>query len=184
MAKGTGTTKSVGSKTTSMSRTATVDKNVEMFIARAEAQGFTIDAAQKAEILKGTTFTPDKLTKEQDDAVYFYTDEGYGDIANHPTRKDIREKIAIIDSAFKPADKDYYLYRGHRTGRDTNKGYTSLTSDPSKAADFANYSAGGTVSLLRIPKGTPIIKYGGTEKEILLPRGTNIKRFRIAHYVK
>lgn len=88
------------------------------------------------------------------------------------------EKVKILDSCFRPAEKDIVVYKGWIAGELRNsKGYCSTSVLPNFASNFSSRSGG--LGAFLIPKGTPILRISMREDEILLPRNFNIKKHRV-----
>lgn len=120
-------------------------------------------------------------TQEQKDVMNEYARNSYRineAAASSSPSAEMKEKIRVLDSCFRPAEKDIIVYKGwFRGDLENSKGYASTSVLPTFARRFA--SASGGIAAFRIPKGTPIIRISMREDEILLPRNFNIKKYRI-----
>lgn len=96
-------------------------------------------------------------------------------LSSYPLSETQTETIKEINNLLLQSklDKGCIVYRGTKDNPYDNKGYISTSTSPIVAADF------GKIKAYYIPKGVHALWIGGEEKELLLPIGTNIKRYEI-----
>ena len=128
-----------------------------------------------------------KYTQDEADALTYYSGHiGYDRINKALNGKGTlsakdQDAIAKIDKAMQKTKlkKDTVVFRGiDREDSGTWKGYVSTSRSVYDADKFRNETK--HLHAYLIPKGTPVAYiYGAGEDEYLLPRGFNLKKYRI-----
>jgi hypothetical protein len=124
------------------------------------------------------------LTSAEEKAVNIYTSKEYqkinGDLRSGKMDAKTKAVVDKMDSALKNnvLKRDVIVYRGTNGEFGVDKAYTSTSTNPLTAGNFAR---GGQAKIRAyvIPKGTHAIVVGGGEGEIILPRGFDLKKHRI-----
>lgn len=96
-------------------------------------------------------------------------------LSSSPLSESQAKTIDAIDKLLSQSEleKGTIVYRGTKDHPYDNNGFISTSTSPIVAADF------GKVKAYYIPKGVHALWIGGVEKEMLLPRGINIKKYEL-----
>lgn len=96
-------------------------------------------------------------------------------LSSSPLSETQTRTIDAIDNLLSQSQlkKGIVVYRGTKDHPYDNQGYISTSISPIVAADF------GKVKAYYIPKGVHALWIGGLEKEMLLPKGINIKKYEL-----
>lgn len=145
-----------------------------------ELQDKVYEQYQEKAALKPTTLKTD----EERAAIADYQRWGFEDLnenlrSGKSLTKEQSDMVRQIDKIMSRTKltKDTIVYRGGAPSRNmAEKGYSSTSTNPYQASRFTE---GKTLYAYRIPKGTSVLVIGGAEDEIVLPRGINLKKYRI-----
>lgn len=96
-------------------------------------------------------------------------------LSSSPLSKSQTSTINAVDKLLSQSQlkKGIVVYRGTKDHPYDNNGFISTSTSPIVASDF------GKVKAYYIPKGEHALWIGGFEKELLLPRGFNIKKYEL-----
>lgn len=96
-------------------------------------------------------------------------------LSSSPLSKSQTSTINAVDKLLSQSQlkKGIVVYRGTKDHPYDNNGFISTSTSPIVASDF------GKVKAYYIPKGEHALWIGGLEKELLLPRGFNIKKYEL-----
>lgn len=123
----------------------------------------------------------DRYNAEQLKALAYYHSSLFDDINSDLRRGGNGGKYAkILDGMFDHTlKKPVVVYRG--TEKAPTRGADPAYQSTSLSAAKAEYFTGGSKHLhaYRLPAGTKVIYLGGSEEEIILPRGFNLAKHRI-----
>ena len=126
-------------------------------------------------------------TSKEEDSLADYTSSGYKKIntelrtgkVSKKTEKVVRDMDNILSKNI--LQEDVIVYRGTNGSFDSDKAYISTSTSAYNAYGFAYMSGnkGARIEAYRIPKGTKAIWIGNGEKELILPRGFDLKKHRL-----
>ena len=138
-------------------------------------------AYESPENLENIKPAEERYSKEQMDALAYYHSSLFDDINRNLRRGgDGGRYVKILDGMFDHKLKEpVIVYRGTETApvRGADKAFQSTSLSAAKSSAFTNDSK--HLHAYLIPAGTPVIYIGGSEEEIILPRGFNLYKYRI-----
>ena len=106
-------------------------------------------------------------------------------LSNGTLNDEQRRMVSVIDAQMKPIEKDVIVYRTTLKGNESgNKSYLSTSLNPRTSLSYRtrNGDKESEIHAYLIPKGTRALVINGQDQEVILPRGFNIKRYRIKSY--
>lgn len=125
----------------------------------------------------------ERYTQEQLKSLAFYHSSFYSDI-NDTLRGtasyNIDKHVKTLDGMFDHTlTKPIIVYRGteNKPTRGADKAYQSTSLSAAKASYFTY--GGRQLHAYRLPAGTKVLYVGGSEEEVILPRGFNLAQYKI-----
>jgi len=124
-----------------------------------------------------------KFTASEEKAIDRYTSIEFktinGELRSGKMSAKTKATVAKMDEAMSKnvLKRDVIVYRGTDGSHGTDKAYTSTSTNPLTAGNFARGNA--KMQAYVIPKGTHVLAIGGGEGEIILSRGFNLGKHKI-----
>lgn len=123
-------------------------------------------------------------TSKEEGSLVDYTGRGYLTInaelrsgkVSKKTEKVVKDMDNILSKNI--LQEDVIVYRGTNASFDSDKAYISTSTSVNNARNFAR-GENARIEAYRIPKGTKAIWIGNGEKELILPRGFDLKKHRL-----
>ena len=125
----------------------------------------------------------ERYTTEQLKSLAVYHSSFYSDINDTLRGKadyNVSQHIKTLDSMFDyTLKKSIIVYRGTEKAptRGIDKAYQSTSLSAAKAEHFTY--GGRHLHAYRLPAGTKVLYVGGSEEEVILPRGFNLAQYKI-----
>jgi hypothetical protein len=103
-----------------------------------------------------------------------------GELRSGKLSAETKKTVSRIDAVLEKnvLKHDIIVYRGtNGSFSSKDKAYTSTSLDVTTASNFSRGDA--KLHAYRIPKGTKAVYIGGGEKELLLPRGFDLNKYKV-----
>lgn len=163
--------------------------NTDKFISAIQSGKFSkmsraaqIKLLDKVKAENSTMGLPQNFTNKEETALGKYTSSGYlkinSELRSGKLSAETKSVVKTMDAVMKKnvLKHDVIVYRGTDGSYSTDKAYISTSTS---AYNSYNFAKGKNLQAYRIPKGTHAIYVGGGENELILPRGFDLKKYKI-----